>query len=243
MTKDNILFGIVGLLAGLIIGFFVTNSLNKQQGFGAVSASPATSAAAGQTGNLPPGHPDVPPGSNPMGQQAGPSSAEVQAAIDKAKNEPDNFDAQVKAAEFYYQIQRFDGAIEFLNRANQLKPDDYETIVHLGNANFDADKYDEAEKWYSSALAKKADDVDVRTDLGLVFMFREPANYDRAIQEFKRSLEYNPNHPQTLQNLTVAYTKKGDAANANATLAKLSAADKSNPAISKLQSDINALKK
>jgi len=239
MTKDNILFGIVGLLAGLIIGFFVTNSLNKQQGFGAVSAqSPAT-----QTGTLPPGHPDVPPGSTAGDQQsAGANAPEVQAAIAKAKAEPDNFDAQIKAAEFYYQIQRFDGAIEFLKRANQLKPDDYETVVHLGNANFDSDKYDEAEKWYSLALSKKPDDVDVRTDLGLVFMFREPPNYDRSIQEFKRSLEYDPNHPQTLQNLTVAYTKKSDAANASATLAKLEATDKSNPAISKMRTDIDALK-
>jgi tetratricopeptide (TPR) repeat protein len=243
MTKDNILFGIVGLLAGLIIGFFVTNSLNKQQGFGAVAASPVT---AGQTGNLPPGHPEVPAGSNPAnpaGQPMGPNSAEVQAAIDKAKSEPDNFDAQVKAAEFYYQIQRFDGAIEFLTKANKLKPDDYDTIVHLGNASFDSDKYDDADKWYSLALSKKPDDVDVRTDYGLTYMFREPANYDRAIQEFKRSLETDANHVQTLQNLTVAYTKKGDAANASATLAKLSAADKSNPAIAKLQSDINAIKK
>jgi tetratricopeptide (TPR) repeat protein len=236
MTKDNILFGIVGLLAGLIIGFFVTNSLNKQQGFGGTIA-----AQTGQTGSLPEGHPNVP--GAPGGQQTmGANAPEVQAAIEKAKAEPDNFDAQVTAAEFYYQIQRFDGAIEFLKRANQLRPDDYDTIVHLGNASFDSDKYDEAEKWYTLALSKKADDVSVRTDLGLVFMFRDPANYDRAIQEFKRSLEYEPNHPQTLQNLTVAYTKKGDSANAAATLAKLEAADKSNPAIAKLRTDIDALK-
>jgi tetratricopeptide (TPR) repeat protein len=240
MTKDNILFGVVGLLAGLIIGFFVTNSLNKQQGIGAVSS---TSATAAQPGNLPPGHPDVPPGSNAQSSQKSMAGApEVQAAIEKAKAEPDNFDAQVKAAELYYQIQRFDGAVEYLTRANKLKPDDYDTIVHLGNASFDSDKYDDAEKWYSAALAKKPDDVDVRTDYGLVFMFREPANYDRAIQEFKRSLEYDPNHTQTLQNLTVAYTKKADAPNASATLAKLEAADKSNPAIAKLRSDIDALK-
>jgi len=241
MTKDNILFGIVGLLAGLIIGFFVTNSLNKQQGFGAIAASTATT---GQPGNLPPGHPDVPAGGTAGGQQpmGGPNSAEVQAAIDKAKAEPDNFDAQLKAAEFYYQIQRFDGAIEFLKRANQLKPEDYETVVHLGNASFDSDKYDDAEKYYTAALSKKPDDVSVRTDLGLVFMFREPPNYDRAIQEFKRSLEFDPAHPQTLQNLTVAYTKKGDAANASATLAKLESADKTNPAIAKLRTDIDALK-
>ena len=103
--------------------------------------------------------------------------------------------------------------------------------MHLGNANFDGDHYDEAEKWYAQALAKKPDDVDVRTDYGLTFVFRDPPNYDRAIQEFTKSLEADPNHPQTLQNLTVAYTKKGDAAKASATLARLEAADPKNEAV------------
>jgi tetratricopeptide (TPR) repeat protein len=232
MNKENILFGVVGLLAGLIIGFMFANSVNK----GAI-ATTTSPAGAVQNGPMPPGHPDV--GDNPQSMANAP---EVQAAIEKAKSEPDNFDAQVRAAEFYYQIQRFDGAIEFLKQANKLRPDDYDVIVHLGNASFDSDKYDDAERWYTQALAKKADDVGVRTDLGLVYMFREPANYDRAIQEFKRSLEYQPDHPQTLQNLTVAYTKKNDAANASATLAKLESLDKTNPAISKLRSDIGALK-
>jgi len=115
-------------------------------------------------------------------------------------------------------------------------------IVHLGNASFDSKKYEDAESWYSKALVKKPDDVDVRTDLGLTFMFRDPANYDRAIEEFKRSLEIKPDHPQTLQNLTVAYTKKGDAAEASATLAKLETKEPSNPALTKLRSDIDALK-
>ena len=80
--------------------------------------------------------------------------------------------------------------------------------MNLGNAYFDTEKFEEAEKWYASALVKKADDVNVRTDLSLTFIFRDKPNYDRAIQEFQRSLELDPNHPQTIQNLTVAHTKK-----------------------------------
>ena len=232
MNKENILFGVVGLLAGLIIGFMFANSVN--QGANVT----ATSAGKPQSNSLPPGHPDVPGGADPAGQSQAMSPA-IQAAIDKAKNEPENFDAQLKAAEVYYQIQRFDGAIEYLTRANKLKPDDYGVIVQMGNANFDAEKYPEAEKWYAAALAKKADDVNVRTDLGLTFVFREPPNYDRAIQEFRKSLETDPNHIQTLQNLTVAYSKKGDAANAKATLTKLESVDPSNPAIAKLREDIS----
>jgi tetratricopeptide (TPR) repeat protein len=232
MSKDNILFGIIGLLAGLIIGFMFANSVNRN-GF---LATPTASTAANSA--LPPGHPDLGNSSQQDQQQGQMGAPEVQAAIEKARKEPDNFDAQVNAAKLYYQIQRFDGAIEFLKRANQLKPDDYDTVVQLGNANFDSDKYDEAEKWYTQALSKKPDDVDVRTDLGLTFMFRQPPNYDRAIQEFKRSLETNPKHPQTLQNLVVAYTKKGDIDKANSTLDQLQSVDAQNPAISKLRDDI-----
>jgi tetratricopeptide (TPR) repeat protein len=230
MNKENILFGLVGLLAGVIIGFIFANSVNQR----AVVGSSAPLAPASNT-SLPPGHPDVPGGQS---QQSTASVPEVQAAIDQARKEPDNFEAQMKAAELYNQIQRFDGAVEFLTRANQLKPNDYNVIVQLGNSNFDADKYDEAEKWYTRALTIKSDDINVRTDLGLTFIFREPPNFDRAIQEFKRSLETDPNHIQTLQNLTVAYTKKGDSEKAKATLAKLEQLDPSNSAISKLREDI-----
>lgn len=231
MNKENILFGIIGLLAGVIIGFVFANSVNQQ----ALVGSNAPSVISASNTNLPAGHPDIQGGET---QQSMASVPEVQAAIDRARKEPDNFEAQMKAAEFYNRIQRFDGAVEFLTRANQLRPNDYNVIVQLGNSNFDSDKYAEAEKWYSRALTMKADDVDVRTDLGLTFIFRDPPNYDRAIQEFKRSLEVDPNHTQTLQNLTVAYTKKGDSEKARSTLAKLEQLDPSNAAIAKLRDDI-----
>ena len=70
---------------------------------------------------------------------------DVQAGIDKAKSEPNNFEAQMKAAELYYQIQRYDSALEYLKNANKLQPDNYEVIVQLGNTNFDAEHYEEAE--------------------------------------------------------------------------------------------------
>ena len=231
MNKDNILFGVVGLLAGLIIGFMFANSVNKQ-------AVIPVAAEMKTNSNMPPGHPEIPAGGSTTGGGMQPA---VQAAIEAAKQSPNDFDAQMKAAEAYYQIERFDEAISYLKKANQLKPEDREVVVHLGNANFDANNYDEAEKWYTAALVKKADDVNVRTDLGLTFVFREPPNYDRAIQEFSKSLETDPNHIQTLQNLTVAYSKKGDAVKAKATLTKLQNVDTGNTAIAKLKEDIQTL--
>jgi len=228
INKENVLFGMVGLLAGLIIGFMFANSVNQGAGLG---------SAAVQNSNLPAGHPDI---SGSTGGPPGGSIAEVQAAIDQARNDPNNFDAQIKAAELYYQIQRFEGAVEFLKRANELKPDDHGVIVQLANAYFDSGKYEDAEKWYTTALQKKPDDANVRTDLALTFAFRSAPNYDRAIQEFKKALEIDPNHVLALQNLTVAYSKKGDGANARATLAKLESIDPTNNAIQKLREGLPA---
>ena len=228
MNKDNFLFGIIGLLAGLIIGFMFANSVNQ-------NVVKPVAATVNPNANIPPGHPEVGGGTTGAMQPA------VQAAIENARQNPNDFEAQIKAAEMYYQIQRFEGAVEFLRAANKLKPDDYETLVNLGNAYFDAGNYAEAEKSYSAALAKKSDDVNVRTDLGLTFIFRDPPNYDRAVQEFTRSLAVDPNHTQTLQNLTVAYTKKGDAAKAKETLARLEGIDATNTAIPKLREDIQKI--
>ncbi|MGZ9130740.1 MAG: tetratricopeptide repeat protein, partial [Candidatus Binatia bacterium] len=184
-----------------------------------------------QGAGMPSGHPAVP-------GAGGGSIPEVQAAIDRAKQNPNDFEAQMKAAELYYQIQRFDGAIEFLKKANELQPDNYEVVVNLGNSYFDAGKYEDAEKTYSRALAKKPEDVNVRADLGLTFLFREPPNYDRAMKELKGVLEKDPDHVQALQNLTVAYTKTSDKANASTTLARLEQVDAANTAIPKLREEI-----
>jgi tetratricopeptide (TPR) repeat protein len=232
MNKDNVLFCAAGLLLGLIVGFFAANAINQ-------NVATVGSAAVQQpaSGSLPPGHPAI-PGNSAAGAGPGGSAAEVQSAIDKAKQDPKDFDAQMKAAELFYQIQRYDGAIEYLTKANQLRPDDVEVITNLGNVNFDAEHYPEAEKWYVASLAKKPDNLDVRTDLGLTFIFRSDPNYDRAIEEFKRVLATDPSHVQALQNLTVAYTKKGDAANAKSTLSRLEQADPSNKALAQLRTDI-----
>jgi tetratricopeptide (TPR) repeat protein len=149
MTRDNLLFAIIGVLLGFIIGFIFASTMNSRYG-------PGASATQSSGQNLPADHPPV--GSNASGANPAGMQAEVTAQLEKARNEPNNFEAQVRAAELYYQIQRYDPAIEFLLKANQLKPDDYQTIVNLGLVNLDAGHYDVAEKWYRAALLKKPDD-------------------------------------------------------------------------------------
>ena len=155
MTRENLLFAIIGILFGFIVGFMSASVMSQKY-------APAA-ATLGNSQALPADHPPV--GSqaasgNPQGMQA-----EVTASIEKARKEPKNFEAQLKAAELYYQIQRYDQAIEFLLKANQLQPTDYRTVVVLGMVNLDAGHYDIAEKWYRAALKMKQDDTMVLSGL------------------------------------------------------------------------------
>ncbi|HET6978488.1 MAG TPA: tetratricopeptide repeat protein [Pyrinomonadaceae bacterium] len=149
MSRENLLFAIIGILLGFIVGFMFASSMSQKQ------AMQQQTAAAGSQ-QLPSDHP-------PVGAQNAPNPEamrqEVTASLEKARSEPKNFDAQIKAAQLYYQIQRYDQSIEYLLKANQLRPTDYQTVVTLGLVNLDAGHYDTAEKWYRAALKMKADDV------------------------------------------------------------------------------------
>ena len=150
MNRDNLLFAIIGLLLGFIVGFMLHGVMSQRD-----VPSRAT-AGSTQQGQLPPNHPPVGGDSGGDPQQV---FQQVQAAMKEAREKPNDFDAQVLAAKLEYQVQRYDQAIEYLLKANQLRPDNFEVLVMLGVANLDAGHFDKAETWYRAALAKKPDDM------------------------------------------------------------------------------------
>src|SRR5215217_3893000 len=141
MTKENVLYSMIGVLLGFIVGFAFANTTN-QRGNAVPAARPEQ-----QTQGLPPDHPPIEAIS-----QTGVKATEVEAALKAAKEQPDKFDLQKRAAELSYRAQRYDEAAEYWTRANRLRPDDPLVLVGLGNAKFDSEKYAEAEKWYAAAL-------------------------------------------------------------------------------------------
>jgi tetratricopeptide (TPR) repeat protein len=149
MSRENLLFAIIGLLAGFIVGFLFASSMSQRQ------SAPSAVTSGSQ---MPADHPPVSSNSGGNPQQV---FADVQASMKKAREEPQNFEAQIAAARLEYQIQRFDDAIGFLLKANQLKPGDYETIANLGMVNLDAGHYEQSIKWYKAAMLKKSDDIAV----------------------------------------------------------------------------------
>ena len=223
--QKHLVYGIVGLVVGLAVGFFGANSINRD------AATRSTEAAA-----------QVDPaviGNQQSGQSAGAGMMpDVAETLSKAESEPQNFVAQMKTGDMYAQIGRFDKAAEFYKRGLILNPNDFQGNIVLANALFDSQKFEEAEGYYTKALDINPKDVNARTDLGTTFVERADPDYQRAISEFDKALEIEPKHEPTLYYLGIAYFRMGDPQNAQKALARLQEANPSSELIAKLQQNM-----
>ena len=89
-------------------------------------------------------------------------------------------------------------AAPLLNAVNK-DPNDYDSLVKLGNLFYDGQQYPSAIQYYERALTIHPENPDVRTDMGTAYWYT--GNVDKAIAAMETSLKYRPVHPQTLFNL------------------------------------------
>ncbi|MGD0915324.1 MAG: tetratricopeptide repeat protein [Thermodesulfobacteriota bacterium] len=89
--------------------------------------------------------------------------------------------------------------IQALKEIVKKDPKNLPAWVELGNLYFDSDHPREAIEAYSEYLAAKPDDADVRTDRGI--MFRKLGAFDRALEEFRKAAQTDPNHVNSRYNI------------------------------------------
>jgi cytochrome c-type biogenesis protein CcmH/NrfG len=89
-------------------------------------------------------------------------------------------------------------------------PNDYDSLVKLGNVFYDGQQYPRAILYYERALVIHPENPDVRTDMGTAYWYM--GNSGKAVAAMETSLKYRPGHPQTLFNLGwVRWQGKADA--------------------------------
>jgi tetratricopeptide (TPR) repeat protein len=94
-----------------------------------------------------------------------------------------------------------EGRVQTLEEAARRNVKDASTRAELGNLYFDAERFDQAIRWYEESLQIDPRNVNVSTDLGVSYYYiNQP---DRALQQFEKSLAIDPRHAKTILNLGI----------------------------------------
>ena len=100
------------------------------------------------------------------------------------------------------------GEVQRLKDLADKDPSNASPRTQLGNLYFDAERYDDAIRWYRAALELDPTNPDVSTDLGVSYYYTNQP--DKALAQFKRSLEIEPKHTKTMlnQGIVLAFGKQ-----------------------------------
>jgi tetratricopeptide (TPR) repeat protein len=88
--------------------------------------------------------------------------------------------------------------VQALQNVISSDPKNANARVQLANLYFDAEKYEDAIRWYEEALKLNPKDANVSTDLGVSYYYLNQP--DRALQQFEHSLAIDPRHAKTFYN-------------------------------------------
>ena len=234
MNPKSLSLAILFAAVGVIIGFVLANSMNRSELTTLRSENEQLKKAAASAGD---------PNSSLSDQ-------EIRNAIARADQSPKDAAMQrnVGVAIYRYAAMKQDvellqQAIRVLERALELKPDDYDVVLTLGNAHFDVGYFSKdngalgrSREFYTKALAAKPDDPNVRTDLGLTYLLETPPDFEKAVGEFRKSLESDPKNEKTLQFITQALAKQNKIDEASAYLEQLRTVNPRNESIKELAS-------
>jgi cytochrome c-type biogenesis protein CcmH/NrfG len=120
------------------------------------------------------------------------------------------------------------------------KPGDYDALVHLGNAAYDAREFAQAVGAYEKALELHPNDANVMTDLGTAY--RNEGQIDKALDLFRKARAADPTHWQSLYNeVIVLAMDKHDHEGADTAFERLKKEHPGLPALAGLEEQIGAV--
>jgi tetratricopeptide (TPR) repeat protein len=233
MNKKALAVSIIAVLISFIGGFLVANSLNRRD----------LDALRAENAQL----------KNARARTVDETLEEdIQKKIAEADQNPTNFELQRDLAVGLY---RYAGmkrdakflpeAVRLLRRANELNPQNYETIVALGNVylylgqiNQDNRAIEQSREFYRKALSIKNTDADVQNDLGLTYFYAAPPEAEKAIAEYEKALRMNPKHEKSIESLIRAHLSLGKIKEAEDFFNKLKQIDATNEVLPELASQI-----
>ena len=164
----------------------------------------------------------------------GPQRARTSELIGAAAPSPPQSSAAPAQAN---QMEAVRQQLDQLKQKVAANPNDFESLVTLGNMYADVAKYPQAIEYYDRALRVR-EDTNVRTDLGI--SYKESGRLEEALAQFKRVASDNPQSWQAIFNLIIIDGQLKRFDDARAELAKLKQLRPNDPQVAQLEQALAA---
>lgn len=172
MNRKQILTGAVGIAIGFILGFFVSQYIQPPSGV------PVSQTADSE---LPQDHPS-------------PEEMEhLQHLLEQVEADPEDREARVLLANAYYDMGRYDAAIQWYEEALALDPDDVNVMTDLATSYLYMNNVDKAIETYKQSLVLSPDHPQTLQNIGIAYFYT--GRYQDAIQHWERLVENHPEYP------------------------------------------------
>jgi tetratricopeptide (TPR) repeat protein len=189
VTKDQLVFLLGGLAFGFLFGFGVYHTWYATPELdGHVSV--ATAAAAAPTG--------APAQTQSMGQanSSAPMVAEINQLKQMIQSDPQNVVAFVRLGDLHYDVQMWDQAAGYYEKAVELKPDDPDVMTDLGVCYRGMGQLEKALGMFVRANDSNPDHHQSLFNVVIVAGF-DLKQWDRADEALRALEAINPKPPRT----------------------------------------------
>jgi tetratricopeptide (TPR) repeat protein len=190
MTKDNLVFGLGGIIVGIILGALIVNFSTRP----AVPQFPSQAPPMAQQnqaspqaqGELPEGHPPL--NAEALQQQI----AEKQEVL---KKDPNNQGAIVDIANMNFDLKNYDEASKWYSKALDRDPKNINLITDLGSCYLWLKQPDKAIEYYNRSLQMDPNHFQTLMNLGIARM--SMGNRAGAAEAWEKIVSLYPDNPET----------------------------------------------
>ena len=181
MTKENLVFGLAGTVAGIIAGFLLAVNTSTSS---AVADAQLQSPPASGEAKLPEGHP-------PVDDFALKEIARHEQIL---QTDPGNQESAVALANLYFDGRKFSKAASLYEQAIKQDPTNVNLITDLGSCFLQTNEFEKAIAYYNQSLAIVPDHVQTLINLGIARA--SLGDKAGAAQAWQRVITTHPEHPE-----------------------------------------------
>ncbi len=253
MNKQSIITLAVGLALGFAAGFIFADSADRKERDRLSAEVARLKAGDKEAGKPQPGAAELTDlnGTQLRDAISNLTDEQLRAAITKADADPADLQLQKMTGQvlYFYAYNKRDvsvlpEAVRILKRAHEADPADYVVLRTLADSvytvaiNSEPQLMGEAREYLGKAQKVKPYEPDVIVQIGLTYHFDKPPDTRRAIREYRRALEIDPQHEGALENLALALVAEGDLAGAEKAAAELEKVDPSNTKLADVRAQL-----